>query len=42
MIEGKERTLGIQLVETLVEQLEGTIEMKVNLGTTIKIRGIIA
>ena len=38
MIERKERTLGIQLVETLVEQLEGTIEMKVDSGTTYKIR----
>ena len=36
--ERKKHSLGIQLVETLVEQLDGTLEIEPSSGTTFKIR----
>ncbi len=36
--ERKKYSLGLQLVETLVEQLEGTMEMDLSSGTTFKIK----
>ena len=34
----KENSLGIQLVETLVDQLEGTMEIDLSSGTVYRIR----